>query len=63
MGCFEAEAFSGAIVVVLLIVIHLSGGKKNGSYFGRGAFMRDLNKKMEADLSIKVGSVDPRTGR
>jgi hypothetical protein len=39
----------GAIEVGALTVIYLSGKKKDGfvRHFSRGAFMRDLNKKME----------------
>lgn len=47
----ERAVFLAAIVVILLTVIYLSGKKKNGfvRHFSRGAFMRDLNKKMEGE--------------
>jgi len=44
----------GAFVVALLSVMYLSGSKKNGAIFTRGAFMRDLNRKMEADHATKA---------
>ena len=45
----EQAIFFGALLVMLLVVIYLSGKKKNRflRHFSRGAFMRDLNKKME----------------
>lgn len=45
----EQAIFYGAMVVILLVMIYLSGKKENGfvQHFSRGAFMRDLNKKME----------------
>jgi hypothetical protein len=41
--------FYGAIVVILLVVIYREGKKKDGfvTHSSRGAFMRELNKKME----------------
>jgi hypothetical protein len=49
-GVFMEKAiYFGALVVMFLTVTYLSGKKKNGfvRHFSRGAFMRDLNKKME----------------
>lgn len=48
--------FWGAIVVILLTVIFLSGKKKDGfvRHFSRGAFMRELNKKMEKEIERKA---------
>ena len=45
----EKAIYFGALVVMFLTVTYLSGKKKNGfvRHFSRGAFMRDLNKKME----------------
>ena len=45
----EQAVFFGALVVMFVAVIYLSGKKKSGfvRHFSRGAFMRDLNKKME----------------
>lgn len=47
----EQAIFCGAIVVILLVMIYRSGKKKDGfiQLFSRGAFMRDLNKKMEGE--------------
>jgi hypothetical protein len=44
-----------AITVVFITVIYLSGRKKDGfvKHFSRGAFMRELNEKMEADIENK----------
>jgi hypothetical protein len=45
----EQAVFFGALVVMFVAVIYLSGKKQSGfvRHFSRGAFMRDLNKKME----------------
>ncbi len=48
----EQAVFFGALAVIavmLFAIIYLSGKKKDGfvRHFSRGAFMRDLNKKME----------------
>ena len=45
----EQAVFLGALVVVFLVVIYRSGKKQDGfvRHFSRGAFMRDLNKKIE----------------
>ncbi len=45
-----------AVVVALLTIIYLSGRKKDSfvKHFSRGAFMRDLNKKMESELKNKT---------
>lgn len=45
----EQAIFFGAIVVILLTVLYLSGRKKDRvvRHSSRGAYMRDLNKKME----------------
>lgn len=47
--------FLASIVVTLLLVLYLSGGKKEGFVrrYSRGAYMRELNKKMEKDASEK----------
>lgn len=39
----------GTVVIVLLIIIYRSGKNKDGfvRYFSRGAYMRDLNEKIE----------------
>ena len=44
--------FFGTMVVILLAVIYRAGKKKDGfvKHFSRGAFMSDLNKKMEEKL-------------
>jgi len=44
--------FFGTIAVAVLVVIYISGKNKGGfvKHFSRGAFMRDLNKKMEEKL-------------
>jgi hypothetical protein len=43
--------FLGVVVVFILAVIYSVGKKKNGfvRHSSRGAFMNDLNKKMEED--------------
>jgi hypothetical protein len=45
----EKPIYFGALVVMFLTVTYLSGKKKSGfvRHFSRGAFMRDLSKKME----------------
>ncbi len=45
----QQAIFFGAIVVYCLVVIYLTGTREDGFVrcFSRGAFMRDLNKKME----------------
>ena len=43
-------AFLIAVIVVFLLLMIYRSGKKNDGFvrhFSRGAFMRDLNKKME----------------
>ena len=41
--------FAGAVLAIALSWIARSAGKPDGfvRYFSRGAFMRDLNRKME----------------
>lgn len=48
----EQAVFFGALAVIAVMffaIIYLSGKKKDGfvRHFSRGAFMRDLNKRME----------------
>jgi hypothetical protein len=53
----EQAVFLGALVVVFLVVIYRSGKKQDGfvRHFSRGAFMRDLNKKIEnKKLGLRV---------
>ena len=52
-GAFMDQAiFFGALVVILLAVIYRLGKNKGRfvSHFSRGAFMRDLNKRVEAKI-------------
>lgn len=44
--------FWAAIIVACLTVIYLSGAKKDGfvKHFSRGAYMRELNKRMGKKL-------------
>lgn len=44
--------FLGAIVVAFITILFLAGKNKDSfvRHFSRGAYMRELNKKMEQDM-------------
>jgi hypothetical protein len=56
MASMDQAVLLAAIVVAFLAVIYLSGRKKDGfvRHFSRSDFMRDLNKKMEAEMDKKA---------